>query len=415
MAKRVAIVGSGVVGLCLAYSLNKRGWDVTLLEARSPGYGASRVNAGWICPSHSHPMPSPGLTTQSLKWMRSSDSPLYIKPRPSTEMSRWLFEFWRHCNASDFASGTEALAHLNRRTLEIVDEMRAAGVSFEEHRGGILHVYESPARLESEYQQMELEAREFELTLSGPYIGDDLREIEPSLSDAVYGGFWLEKDRQVRPSSFTGGLAAFLTDRGVTIRSAESVLGFEEANDRVTDLKLAHGRLETDLVVISAGVWSPALAAKVGRRVPVQAGKGYSLDYTPSPVEIRHAMHVDAARHAITPLDGMTRLAGTMEFSGINERIRPERVEAIIRGAARTIRGWPTDLRLPVVGTGLRPMSSDGLPLIGLLKGYRNLAIATGHGMLGMTLAPSTGEHLAEYLTTQIYPAELRPFDPSRF
>ncbi len=111
----------------------------------------------------------------------------------------------------------------------------------------------------------------------------------------------------------------------------------------------------------------------------------------------------------------MTRVAGTMEFSGINEIIRPERVEAIVNGAANTIRNWPTDLSLPICNTGLRPMSSDGLPILGLLKGYRNLAIATGHGMLGLTLGPASVTAVADLLTTGGSREVLKPFDPARF
>jgi len=147
----------------------------------------------------------------------------------------------------------------------------------------------------------------------------------------------------------------------------------------------------------------------------VQAGKGYSLDYTPAPVEVRHPLHVHDYRHVVTPLNGMTRVAGTMEFSGINEVIRPERVEAIVNGAANTIRDWPADLSLPICNTGLRPMSSDGLPILGYLPGYTNLAIATGHGMLGLTLGPASVAAVADLLTNNGSREVLKPFDPARF
>jgi D-amino-acid dehydrogenase len=111
----------------------------------------------------------------------------------------------------------------------------------------------------------------------------------------------------------------------------------------------------------------------------------------------------------------MTRLAGTMEFSGINEVIRPERVEAIVRGAGETIQDWPTDLSRPLVGSGLRPMSADGLPIIGWLPGYTNLALASGHGMLGLTLGPSTAAAIADLMTTNGSRELLKPFDPARF
>ncbi len=415
MAERVVVIGAGVVGLTLAWSLERRGWRVTVLEARSPGYGASRVNAGRICPTHGDPVPAPGLVKQSLEWMRHSDSPLYIQPRPSPDLARFLYVFWRNCNQQCYDAGSEAMQTLGRDTLAQLDAIRDSGVEFEQHARGTLHVYEDPARLEKSFRHAEDYLKSESLDVSAPLMGDDLRAIEPALSDQIIGGYLVEEDKLVRPDTLTAGLAAWLPDKGVDIRSKVEVTGFDFSDDQVTDVRFKGGRLETDAVVIAAGSWSPQLAKLASRRVPVQPGKGYSLDYFPAPVELRNQLHVDYGSHAISPFDGMTRLAGTMELSGINERIRPERVEAIVRSTARTIRDWPTDLRIPTISSGLRPLSADGLPIIGWMPGYRNLGIATGHGMLGLSLSPSTAEALAELMTTGKSPEVLRPFDPARF
>lgn len=411
---RVVVIGGGVIGLTAAYALEKRGWQVTIVEERRPGHGASRVNAAWVSPGLSDPVPSPGLVKQSLQWMRRSDSPLYIQPRPSPDMIRWLTTFWRHCNDRKFREGMAATGALSQSTFALFDEMSAAGVTFEEHRAGILFVYRNPADVEPDLRKYEPLAA-YGTVIPTPLYGDDLRELEPALSEQIRGGFFFSQERQVRPDTLIRGLVEYLTERGVDIRSGVSVTGLDIANDRVTDVRMSKGRLETDAVLIAAGVWTPSVARMAKRRVPIQPGKGYSLDYSPSPVQLRHALHVHDARHAITPLDGMTRLAGTMEFSGLNERIRPERVAAIARGAAATIKGWPSDPSLPRVGTGMRPMSADGLPIIGWLKGYKNLAVASGHGMLGLTLAPSTADAVAELMTSGKMPDVLKPFDPARF
>ncbi len=415
MSNRVVVIGGGIIGLCTAWSLDQRGWKVTIVDARTPGYGASRVNAGRVCPTHANPVPAPGLVRQSMEWMLKSDSPLYIKPRPSVDLARFLFIFWRHCNEGCYDAGTEAMTELGHKTLEQLDAFRASGVSFEEHAKGTLYVYESMERMELALRESEKFAAGAPVRVTGPVTGDDLRELEPALTDHVRGGFRVDEDRLVRPDSITSGLADFLRSRGVDIRTGTEVTGFDISGKKVTDVRFSSGRLETDAVVIAAGAWTPQLTRMAGCRVPIEAGKGYALDYSPSPVELRNQMHVDYGRHAVSPFDGMTRLAGTMELSGINERIRPERVEAIVRSAARTFRGWPTDLRIPTVSTGLRPLSADGLPLIGWLPGFTNLSIAAGHGMLGLSLAPSTGDILAEMMTTNSTPAVLKPFDPGRF
>src|SRR5215213_10329733 len=117
--KRVVVVGGGVIGLCTAYALHNRGAVVTLVESHAGSHGASVVNAGWICPSLSEPVPSPGLVMTSLKWMRHSDSPLYIKPSLNPDFLRWLFAFWRSCNRRKFLRGVEASALFSKRAFEL--------------------------------------------------------------------------------------------------------------------------------------------------------------------------------------------------------------------------------------------------------------------------------------------------------
>jgi D-amino-acid dehydrogenase len=168
-------------------------------------------------------------------------------------------------------------------------------------------------------------------------------------------------------------------------------------------------------VLIAAGARTGALAKTVGVRLSIQGGKGYCLDYAPPPVPVGRPLDFAESRFACTPMNGMVRLAGTMELSGINEIVRPERVAAIARGASRGLRDWPADPSRAKIDSGLRPMTPDGLPVIGMLRGYRNFAVASGHAMLGLTLAASTGDAVAELITTGHAPDVLRPFDPARF
>ncbi|MEZ4531094.1 MAG: FAD-dependent oxidoreductase [Thermomicrobiales bacterium] len=415
MPDRVVVIGGGVVGLSSAWALRKRGWTVTVVTNRDFGYGASRVNAGWISPGWATPVPAPGLVRTSMKWMRSSSSPLYIQPRPSPSFMRWTLDFWRHCNEKDYWHGVEALAGLGKRAFETFDTMRADGISFEEHHDGILFVFRTPAGLEDELEMLARFGPINGLQIQGPIVGDDLRQMEPALTEKIHGGIWMTQERSIRPDTLNSALVSWLEANDVDLRSGVSVEDLTIEGNRVTNVVLDHGRIETDAVLIAAGVWSPQIARFAKRRIPIEGGKGYSLDYTPAPVEIRHPIEVFDGRHVITPMNGMTRLAGTMEFSGNNATIRPERVEAIVRGTADIIRGWPTDLSIPVVSSGLRPMSSDGLPLIGYLKDYRNLAIATGHGMMGLTLAPATGDAIADLMTNNGSRELLKPFDPARF
>ncbi len=414
MAQRIVVVGGGVIGLCAAFALERRGCRVTVVTDGEPGQGASSVNAGWIVPSLSEPVPAPGLVRTSLRWMGRPDSPLYIQPRPNPDLVRWLIAFWRRCNARDYAAGLAATAELNRQTFALYDDLAAAGVRFERHRTGVLFAYVSPAALEHDLRGLE-PLRQFGMDVPAPIWGDDVRELEPALGDQITGGFWFAQEQHLRPDSLIAGLVNSLQERGVEIRTRTRVTGFDRDKTRITNVRLERGRLETDAVLIAAGSWTPAVARLAGARVPIQPGKGYCLDYAPPPVPVQHALYLHEARVAVTPLHGLTRLAGTMEFSGVNTHLRPERIAAIARAGATALRDWPADPAIATAGTGMRPMTPDGLPVIGLLKGFRNLAVAAGHAMLGVTLAPATAEAIAEVMTTGRVPEVLRPFDPGRF
>lgn len=410
---RVVVVGGGIIGLCAAYSLRQRGWDVTVLDAGKPGGAASSGNAGWIVPALSGPVPVRGLVKTSLTWMLRGDSPLYIKPRLDPALVRWLALFWRRCNARDYAAGLAATMELNRRTMPLFDELRANGVDFEMHADGLLMVYRSVAEMEHDRSGLEL-LSPFGLV---PEVldGDRVRDEEPALVDDVVGGFLFADERHVRPDDLAAGLVAHLSARGVDIRSGTAVQGFERSGQRLTLVRTADGPVTADVVLISAGAWTPAVARLAGVRVPIEAGKGYSLDYVPPPFPVRRPLYLHGTRVAVTPLDGLVRLAGTMELSGVNERLVPTRVAAIARAGARYLRGWPATPGTARAWTGMRPLTPDGLPVIGFAPGFRNLAVASGHAMLGVTLGPATGEAVAELLTTGNVPPVLEPFDLARF
>src|SRR5829696_3429042 len=412
--KDVVVIGGGVIGLSAAYALHKRGARVTVVESHAGSHGASVVNAGWICPSLSEPVPSPGLVRTSLKWMLRSDSPLYIKPTLNPEFLRWLFAFWRNCNDRCFTHAVEATSALNKRTFELYDEMRASGVQFEMHKDGILFVFNSAQKLEESLKHLEPLAK-YDIVPSTAYWGKELRELEPALAPGITGGFWFERERSVRPDTVTGGLTEWLGERMVEFKNNTKVTGIEHSGGKVAAVQTSAGRIPADAVLIAAGASTGELSKQAGVPLPIQGGKGYCLDYAPPPVPVTRPLDFAELRFACTPMNGMVRLAGTMELSGINEIVRPERVGAIARGASRGLTGWPEDPSVAKIGSGLRPMTPDGLPVIGLLPGFGNLAIASGHAMLGLTLAASTGDAVAELLTTGLTPPVLEPFSPARF
>lgn len=420
--KPVVIIGGGVIGLCTAYFLQQRDIPVTVLDAGPAEQAASHINAGWIVPAMAEPVPAPGLIATSLRWMLRSDSPLFIDPRALRDPAflRWTLRFWRHCNHESYGRGVHALAAFGRRALPLYDAMRAAGVAYEEHRDGVLFAYRSPAALEHDYAKLET-MRGYGYSVSPMLSGKILREMEPALSETVQGGFLFPDERSLRPDSLVQGLGAYLRERGVEIRSASPVSGIETTNGRATAVFTRGERIPAETVVVAAGAWTGALLRPLRVDVPVVAGKGYSIDLSPQPVTppVSRPLYLHETRVAVTPLNGMIRLAGTMEFSGLNHHLRPERIAAIANSAAWAIQGWPavTPTSGPGVScwTGPRPMTPDGLPVIGWLPRYRGIAIASGHSMAGISLAPVTGEAIAEMIATGTGPEAIGAFDPARF
>lgn len=411
-SRHAIVIGGGVIGLCCAYSLAKRDHRVTVLDAVAPGSGASEGNAGWVTPSLSGPVPAPGIVGESLRRMVRADSPLYIKPTLDPRRLAWLLKLWRNCNESAYRAGLAATARLNERTFDLFDRLHDDGVEFEMHRAGLLFCFLGDGKRDAVADDLRNVAH---LGYRPRFLDrDELRSFEPGLSSSVRNGLFIDQERQVRPESLVTGLVKRLLDLNVDIRPAAPVDEFATWKGRVVGVPTWDGVIEADDFVIAAGAHSGRLARKVGVRVPIEAGKGYSLHHEPAPVDVSHALYLYESRIGVTPLDGALRLAGTMEFSGINTQLRGKRVDAISDAAGKYLSGWAPESP-GKAWAGMRPMTPDGLPVIGRLGRHDNVTIASGHAMLGVTLAPATGEVVGDLLVGKGDRAVLAPFDPARF
>lgn len=414
--KHALIIGSGLIGLSTAFALKQRGVpDITVLDSAPGPHGASVVNAGWITSMHSEPVGVPGMTRQALKWMLRSDSPLYIKPAINDpEFVRWLFRFWRSLNEKSFSHALAAMTTLNEKTFDLFDSYVEAGVRFEMWKAGLIMAFLERANLERAATHLDRYTA-FGLAAPRACFSQEARDLEPGLSSTVNGILYLEKDRHLRPDTLTAGLTEWLDERGVNFVYDTTVTGFEISGGAVTAARSTTGQHEADVVVIAAGAHSGRLAKLAGTALPVQAGKGYSIDYEKPPTQLSHPLSLYEPKMAVTPMGAWTRLAGTMELSGINTVVRQERVRALARGASQFLRDWPNEVGDGKVGSGMRPMTPDGMPIIGEVPGVRNLTISTGHQMLGLGLAPATAHELAELIVTGKTPAVLEPFAATRF
>ena len=398
-----------MIGLACAYALAKRDHHVTIVDAQAPGAGASEGNAGWITPSLSMPVPAPGMVGTSLKWMLRSDSPLYIKPTLDPRRISWLVRLLRNCNERRYSDGLAATVRLNAETFSLFDELQADGIDFEMHRSGLLFCFLEAVNSTHVLTDIDRAAElGYKPLLLGPA---EVMEMEPEITRDVKAGIYLEQERQVRPESLVTGYMKRLLDEGADIRVASRIRGFEHSKGRIVAARNGDDVIEGDEFVIAAGAHSGRLARTLGCKVPIEAGKGYSVHHEPAPVSLSHALYLYEARVGATPFDGAVRFAGTMEFSGINDRMEPKRVAAISASASRYLHAWPDEVE-GRAWTGMRPMTPDGLPVIGRIA--ENVTIASGHSMLGVTLAPVTGELVGQLVADGAEPDVLRPFSPAR-
>jgi D-amino-acid dehydrogenase len=407
---RVVIIGAGIIGLTTAYQLAKDGTQVTVVSARASGLGASVVNAGWVCPAEAAPVPGPGIIGHSLRWMLRRDSPLYIHPSLRPSYLVFLLRMWRHCDERHFRSGHQALLDLATGTMDLLDDYVLDGVRFEMHRDGLLVAFLSPQRFAEHQQHLDLaQAHGLEPRI---LVGGALRELEPALSDRVVGGIHFPHERHLDPATLVRGLVERCRELGVSLVEDAPVDRVEWEGVGVHAVRSRERRFSADAFVVAAGTWSGTLSGMFGRGLPIVPGKGYKLDLPAYP--LRRPLYLSEARVAATPLESGLRLAGTMELGSLDERIDEARTRAISAAPGSYVRDWrPT--RGASVGAGLRPMTPDGLPVIGKLPGTANVYVSTGHAMLGLTLAPRSAVELARLIVSGEASAVLRPFSADRF
>jgi D-amino-acid dehydrogenase len=409
---KIAVVGSGLIGLATAYSLARRGAEVVVVGDRVAGSGASSNNAGWVVPAESGPLPGPGVILQTLRWMLKPDSPVYVRPSASPSFVRFMIGMLRACNATAYWRAFEATAHLAAGTMDEFDAWVAEGLTFEMHADGEIRAYLDAAELRhavdslAAYERVGFEA--------AALTGDEARTLVPDLSDGVVGGIHFPAERHVRPTTLVSALANRLGALGVRFADGAVTAAWALPAGGV-ELRGGFGSERADALVIAAGAWSARVARLLGVALPIRPGKGYSVDYVPGQLASRPVISLSEAHCVITPLDGATRVAGTMEFGGLDERISKVRLAAIRRAPGRYLRNWDPDAPSLAPSAGLRPMTPDGLPVIGRLRPFASVYVASGHAMLGLTLAPRTGSLLADMILDGADPEILAPFSPRRF
>ena len=411
----VVVVGAGPVGACCALELARSGASTVLLEKETevcPPVSGAYANCGLLVPSDATPLAAPGVLGQGLRWMLDASSPFYIAPRPSPALARWLWLFRAACSAERARAAAPVLRALHVASARLHDELAAGdGGRWHFHHGGELQVYETAAGLAAAAEEVEqaraLGARADEVTAA------EARRLFPNLVCEVAGAFLFPEDGHLDPMRFTRAVAGLAADAGATVVTGAEALSLEPAPEGVRVLS-TRGTFAAGQVVLAAGAWTPFLTRGLGLRLPIEPAKGYSVDVDRPADFPELPLYLGDAHVVLTPLEDRLRLGSTLELSGWDMRVRPKRVAYLREGGRRAI-GLPSDGPVRQLWRGPRPVTPDGLPVIGRVAGRDRVILATGHCMLGLSLGPVTGRLVAELAAGSAPSIDLAPLSPARW
>lgn len=409
------IIGGGIIGLCSAYYLQKAGHEVTVIDKEDITKGCSFVNMGYMSPSHFVPLASPGIISEGIKYMLSSSSPFYIKPRLDWELVKWAWHFYKSSNVSLAKQHAPHLNNILQLSRQLINDMKnELGDHFDMEEKGCLMMCKQSSTLEHEFELAD-EAEKFGLKVER-LQAPDVQALEPDVELDISGAVLFKDDCHFDPGKLMLSLKDHLTDTGVRFFLHENVQSVETHGDKVTAIITDKQKLQADNIVLATGSWLPQLSKLLKQPLLLQPGKGYSYTYDHVEKNIRYPAILVDGRCAITPWQQRLRIGGTMELSGINHRIMLKRMQGIYDSARSFYPGLkigqPQESKIVC---GLRPVTPDGLPYIGRTGQFKNAVIAGGHAMLGISQGMGTGLLVAQLLDNKKTEIDISAFAVDRF
>ena len=416
MSKAI-IIGGGVIGLFSAYYLHKSGWEVEILDQGDLSDNCSYGNAGMITPSHFVPLAAPGMVEQGIRWMFNSKSPFYVKPSLNTELFGWGLKFLKSATKKHVDRSAGALRDISLLSKTLFKEFeKDTNIEFGLEDKGILMLFKTAKMVEEEQHLAEQATN---LGLDAQYLSSvECQKLQPDVELDILGAVHYHCDAHLYPNKLMAGLIKYLDNaKGITIHRNTEVKTISYDAGKIISVSSADKEFKGDAYVVAGGAWSPAIARMAGLKVPLMPGKGYSfMVKQDSSKKMTIPSILCEARVAVTPMNGSIRYGGTMEVGKINDQINMNRVKGIVESVPK----YFPDFKLEVpaekdIWFGFRPVSPDGMPYIGLSSKYKNLAIATGHAMIGLSLGPATGQLIGELLNDKKPGMDISPFSVDRF
>jgi D-amino-acid dehydrogenase len=411
----VVVVGAGVVGLATALALLERGRAVRVVDAGTVGCGSSHGNCGTLTPSHALPLAAPGQVGRAMRWMLTPDAPLYLKPRVDPALWSWLLRFAMRCNhAAMMRSGAARAALLQASRDAFPQWLARHRIDCEFAETGTDHVFRDPRALDDYRAELAALA---ELGIRSEIIdGAAYEREEPAVRPGVAGTVRFPGDASLRPDWYVAGLARAVRDAGGVIDEHREVLGIEPGRGGSVQVATSAGTVACRDVVLAVGAWSPRLARRLD--VPflaraMQPGKGYSMTYDRPALAPRRPLTLQERSVCVSSWGSGYRLGSTMEFSGYDTSLNRRRLDALERAAREYLHDGVGPVRREE-WFGWRPMTVDDVPLLGAVPGRPRQWLATGHGMLGVSMSIATAELVADLVCGHAPAIDPAPYRPER-
>ena len=417
----VIIVGSGIIGIACAHYLSADGLRVTVIDQGTIGGACSQGNCGYLCPSHVLPLTEPGAIGTAVKSLFNPQAPFRVKPRLSPALLKWMWQFARRCNHRQMlTAGQHLKAILDSSMDEYKVLMREESLQCEWKETGLLYVLQTEHGMDDFAKNDRLLTEHFGVT-ARRIEGRELAEFDPALKPGLAGAFHYPNDTSVRPDLLNASWSQRLKDRGVTFIEHCQLQRIEKSNGRVVQLGTSQGTLSADRIVIATGAWSSRLSSELECPIPIEQGKGYSVTMSrPDPCP-SYPMLFPEHRVGVSPFEHGYRLGSMMEFAGFDTSIPARRIQQLQDSGSHYLASpSPASGTASPVGKletwyGWRPMTWDSLPIIGRTPKLENVYLATGHNMLGMSLATATGKLIAELISHRAPHIDPAAFSPQRF
>lgn len=404
---KVAVLGSGIIGVSTAWWLSQHGHDVVVIDKQpGPAQETSRANGAQISVSYAEPWANPQAPLKLLKWIFKDDAPLLFRPQLDPRQWLWGLMFMRECLPARVSSNIRAMVRLAEYSRSTLQHMRRElDIDYDHLEKGILNFYRDPAEFEAS-QKMAGVMRDYGVDRR-IVSTDEVVAIEPALAPmrhCIVGGDYTAEDETGDAYLFTTALAERAAQSGVQFQYNTQVtrllaVGGQISGVEIIDPDGMYSTIKADAYVAAMGSYTPLLVSPLGVPCLIYPTKGYSATFTILDTDAAPTVSVtDGANKVVySRLGNQLRMAGTAEMSGYSRSLNTGRCDHMVK-LAHELFPSVLDFANARFWSGLRPSTPSNVPLVGRTK-IRNLYLNTGHGTLGWTMGVGSGRALADLIS----------------